>query len=98
MTEVKEEIPCCENCPDTACNYNPPSGWSEKPVDNDMHEMWNHTRQKGCLSHPGARAYLNKNVIAEMEKIKIGEIPYSDESAFNDGIDAAIALLRGDVE
>lgn len=33
-------------------------------------------------------------VVKELEAAKIKEIPYGDESAFNDGIDAAIALLK----
>ena len=65
---VSNEIPCCENCPDVKCHYNPQSGWSEKSVDDDMREMWRHTNQKGCLSHPRAREYLNKDVIEELKR------------------------------
>jgi hypothetical protein len=54
----------------------------------------------GCLSHPGARAYLNKDVIAELERRKtLYIIPGPDFTVGKvEGMDDAIALLRSEVE
>jgi hypothetical protein len=53
----------------------------------------------GCLSHPGARAYLNKSVIEELERLKNSNAEWkSEEEVCGAHIMArkAIALLKGD--
>jgi len=103
MTSKKEEIPCCENnCPafgilplddscagDEVCEIR---GCTIHPIIKSWIEI------HGCLHHPGARAYLNKDVIAELEKYKL-----VDETAWvgcmkekSDMATKIIALLRGD--
>lgn len=65
-----------------------------------MREMWNHTRQKGCLLHSSTRAYLNKDVIDKMSDMldEFGDntTPYSE--GYTDALIAIAALLRGDGE
>ena len=54
----------------------------------------------GCTSNSAntdARERVEK-VIKELEARKINEHPYGEESAFNDGIEEAIALLKDRVE
>jgi hypothetical protein len=58
----------------------------------------------GCLSHPQAREYLNREVIAELERLKemVENVPHNlKEENYcrgrNFGIDIAIKLLKRDV-
>jgi hypothetical protein len=50
------------------------------------------TRLRGCLKHPGARAYLNKDVIAELESW-INGLEYPDCPP-GDAYAQVIALLK----
>jgi hypothetical protein len=57
----------------------------------------------GCLSHPGARAHLMKDVIEELEKCittwNENLQPSDDyESGIISGLDVAIKLLHGDTQ
>ena len=53
----------------------------------------------GCLSHPKAQEYLNAGVIQELErKIKENtEYGVDDYSTYNEGLQQAIALLKGGI-
>lgn len=60
-----------------------------------------HTKKRGCLSHPQAREYLNGDVIGELEEWKISYL--TDLSTGKDyveidveKIDATLALLHGE--
>ena len=100
MTEVKEEIPCCENCDNFQERDNVQLGeWIT--VHTCMGELipesqMECTRLRGCLKHPGARAYLNKDVIAELESW-INGLEYPDCPP-GDAYAQVIALLKGDGE
>jgi hypothetical protein len=92
---VKEEIPCCENC------TNKDNDWCEK-LGRVM--LW-HERSLiadvGCLANSGARAYLNKDVIAELERLKVRSKSYDEyqdgvNTGYEMGCNKALALLKGD--
>jgi len=105
MTSKKEEIPCCENnCPafgilpsddscagDEVCEIR---GCTIHPAIKSWIEI------HGCLHHPRARAYLNKDVIAELERrIKLCIDEDCDHSRLYIEIyEEVIALLKGDVK
>jgi hypothetical protein len=96
VSAAKEEIPCCENnCPafgilpsddscagDEVCEIR---GCTIHPMIKSWIEI------HGCLHHPRARAYLNKDVIAELEQLKTIMVPSKQILTF----DEVIALLRG---
>lgn len=85
---AKEEIPCCENCPGP-CPIWIGSFFADRVKRNP--EDTRFTSSVGCLSHPGARAYLNKDVIAELIKRRNNSSDQVDW-VYRD----CIALLRGD--
>lgn len=96
MTTEKEEIPCCENCPTIRC-FHHPNHWktsSQCWSRNDHIHVWEFTKEHGAACHPGARAYLNKDVIAELESW-INGLEYPDCPP-GDSYARVIALLRGD--
>ena len=74
MTEDKEEIPCCGNCPISTKRDQCPI-WIAREPPYDKEFGWNWwiekgntiTKFTGCLSHPGAKAYLNKDVIKTLD-------------------------------
>jgi hypothetical protein len=73
MTEIKEEIPCCENC---SYFVSPQIGYWGCENNNrgevrilSNEELLAH-KTMGCLSHPGARAYLNKDIIKKLETLR----------------------------
>ena len=72
MTEIKEEIPCCENCPTIKC-FHHPNHWkttSQCWSRNDHIQVWEFTKEHGAACHPGARAYLNKDIIKKLETLR----------------------------
>ena len=91
MTEVKEEIPCCENCPNCK-DYSCKMGLADF--------TWGITKRVGCFKHPSARVYLNKDVIDKMSDVldEFGDntTPYAE--GYTDALIAIAALLRGDGE
>jgi len=91
MTTEKEEIPCCENCPGP-CPIWIGSFFADR-IERDP-EYVRFTSLVGCLSHPGARAYLNKDVIKTLESW-INGLEYPDCPP-GDSYARVIALLRGD--
>jgi len=105
---AKEEIPCCGNCTiKDQYGYCPIAGW--QVIGNHCTTVQeSFTSRCGCLSHPGARAYLNKDVIAELEmQLGCSKMLYDDgdvtclEEAYkqlDSAVKQAIALLRGEEE
>jgi hypothetical protein len=89
------DLPCCENCPNRykqECSYYAWIEFGNCGISCDSY--FEFTSLVGCLSHPGARAYLNKSAIAELEqRVKnansVGGYPMM-------AVYEAIALLRGD--
>jgi hypothetical protein len=69
-----EKIPCCENCANNIsidangkilckiedCTQIPYNSWINK-------YQQRHIKARGCLSHPLAREYLNRDIIEELE-------------------------------
>lgn len=92
-----EEIPCCENCGRYSERKHPAfegniicyCGNERMQVETKVI-----TKRIGCLSHPVARAYLNKDVIKTLEwwinGLECPKCPPGDAYA------RVIALLRGD--
>lgn len=101
MTEIKEEIPHCGNCPKYAVKNNPNVCCSYLYFCNGKQMggiVATHTSDNGCLFHPGARAYLNKDVIDKMSNMldEFGDntTPYAE--GYTDALIAIAALMRGD--
>lgn len=89
------DLPCCENCPTIKC-FHHPNHWktaSQCWSRNDHIQVWEFTKEHGAACHPGARAYLNKDVIAELIKRRNNTSDQVDW-VYRD----CIALLRGNVK
>ena len=91
------DLPCCGNCQSRYKPECPYYAWIE--LGNcgiSCDSYFEFTSLVGCLSHPGARAYLNKSVIEELER--------RSTEMFDSGvpmmisIKEVIALLGGDGE
>jgi hypothetical protein len=100
--KVEAEIPCCENCP----NFTSPQMgyWGcENSPDGEIRILSNEEilahKTMGCISHPGARAYLNKSVIETLE-LELSDTEERFDDNYSRGIRATkkkmIALLKGD--
>jgi hypothetical protein len=57
-------------------------------------EIFIHIKKRGCLSHPGAREWLMRDVIQELDRITTLELT-EEQECYIDGIREAIALIRG---
>jgi hypothetical protein len=89
--------PNCGNCPNTSCYNNLIRQDKILTLEQTLETrvsyvaVRDHTKTHGCLSHPGAREYLMKDVIEELERaIKTCDIPDKE-----DAYDYAISLIRG---
>jgi len=70
-----------------------------KPTDSSVHSQQRLAIEKvGCLSHPGAREYLMKDVIKELEhSIEIAADTDFIEDNVKNGMRYAISLIRDGV-
>ena len=88
--EPKDQIPCCENCTNDICERHPNVGKKFPETLCWLKDVWDFTAEYGCLSHPQAREYLNREIIFSREfhlpknfpSIKQRQIAYKD---FEDG-------------
>ena len=97
------EKPNCSNCPPFLNG-----DWCKLIINNDKDlklrkrdpngiELMEYTKLCGCLYHPGAREYLMKDVIQELELYTItDETAYAGcQKAVSDIAKLAISLLKG---
>jgi hypothetical protein len=59
------EIPCCKNCPNYQYRVVETEGEYCLVADEFIDNATDTLEKVGCLSHPGARAYLNKDMISD---------------------------------
>lgn len=95
--DTMTENPCnCETCDNKSRWYCPK--WDGK-INREREDisLWkmdltvrNFTKVHGCLSHPKAREYLNKEVIEELERLKETTVPTKQIMTF----DEVINLLK----
>ena len=84
------EKPTCQTCTLKPCPH-----FSEMVHENDTaYFIMDIIRKVGCLSHPGAREYLMKDVIEKLGRaIKTCDVPDKE-----DAYDYAIYLIRNGVD
>ena len=89
--------PNCSTCPEWKGQYDVPfcKYWDTKiPITKYGLDLISHI---GCLSHPQAREYLNKEVIAELEQLHQLAVEWKDMPRRLAYV-KAIILIRGGVK
>jgi hypothetical protein len=93
MTDQK---PNCSDCTNDDCPIHPNGLPFPEEVRYEINVIQEHTKEMGCLSNPGAREWLMKDVIEELERRGNGHPTSSYIEGLFDGYDEAIPLIRGE--